>query len=96
MYEEIAAWIRSKGLAVSGPPEEFYLSEPGTPPEETLTEIHFPVASLAPSRRGQRRQQTKGAGGGRLVGARPRSFSPSRCEARSGSRALSLATSSAR
>jgi effector-binding domain-containing protein len=42
-YAEIAAWIRSHGHAVAGPPEERYCSEPSAPPEETLTEIRFPV-----------------------------------------------------
>ena len=45
-YEELAAWIRSNGYAVVGPPEELYLSEPATPPEETLTEIRLPVARM--------------------------------------------------
>ncbi len=43
-YAELAAWVQANGYAVVGPPEESYLSEPSTPPEETLTEIHFPVA----------------------------------------------------
>lgn len=43
-YAELAEWIRSHGYAVCGPPEELYHSAPGTPPEDTLTEIHFPVA----------------------------------------------------
>jgi effector-binding domain-containing protein len=43
-YAEIAEWIRTNGYAVSGPPEELYCSEPTTPPEDTLTEIRFPVA----------------------------------------------------
>ena len=43
-YTEMAEWIRAHGYAVSGPPEELYASGPGTPPEETVTEIHFPVA----------------------------------------------------
>lgn len=43
-YAEVAAWIRTNGYAITGPPEELYYSEPTTPPEETLTEIRFPVA----------------------------------------------------
>lgn len=43
-YGEIAAWIPAHGYHVNGPPEEIYFSEPSTPPEDTLTEIEFPVA----------------------------------------------------
>ena len=43
-YDELAAWVLASGYTMSGPPEEIYLSEPTTPPEDTLTEIHFPVA----------------------------------------------------
>ena len=43
-YAELAAWIRAHGYVVAGAPEERYLSEPSTPPEETLTELRFPVA----------------------------------------------------
>ncbi len=43
-YARLAAWVGANGYAVVGPPEELYLSEPGTPPEETLTEIRFSVA----------------------------------------------------
>lgn len=42
-YEELASWILTNAYAVDGPPEELYCSGPGTPPEETLTEIRFPV-----------------------------------------------------
>ena len=43
-YAELAAWIRARGYVVAGAPEELYLSEPSTPPEESLTEIRFPIA----------------------------------------------------
>lgn len=43
-YAELATWILTSGYAMSGPPEEVYLSGPTTPPEDTLTEIHLPVA----------------------------------------------------
>lgn len=46
-YAEMAEWIRTNGYAVSGPPEEVYFSEPTTPPEDTLTEIRFPVAKAS-------------------------------------------------
>ena len=42
--QQLVAWLAARGYAVAGPPEEVYFSEPGTPPEETLTEIRFPVA----------------------------------------------------
>ena len=43
-YGEMAAWIAANGYHVAGPPEETYFSEPSTPPQDTLTEIVFPVA----------------------------------------------------
>lgn len=46
-YAEIAEWIRAHGYEVAGPPEERYCSEPATPPEDTVTEILFPVAAAA-------------------------------------------------
>jgi effector-binding domain-containing protein len=45
-YETLSAWIGSHGLAVAGPPREFYLSPPGTPPEQVQTVIEFPVAEV--------------------------------------------------
>jgi len=45
-YAGIAEWIRTNGYSVAGPPEELYASEPTTPPEDTLTEIRFPVAKV--------------------------------------------------
>ncbi len=44
VYAQLAAWLAAKGYAAAGPPEEVYFSKPGTPPEETLTEIRVPVA----------------------------------------------------
>ncbi len=44
VYRQLAAWIDAHGYANAGPPEEVYFSEPGTPPEETVTEIRIPVA----------------------------------------------------
>lgn len=43
-YAELAAWVQENGYVLAGPPEELYFSEPTTPPEDTLTEIQFPVA----------------------------------------------------
>lgn len=43
-YERTARWIGEHGYMVVGPPEEAYLSEPDTPPEQIRTEIRFPVA----------------------------------------------------
>lgn len=43
-YAEIGAWITANGYQVAGPPWETYQSEPSTPPQDTLTEICFPVA----------------------------------------------------
>jgi effector-binding domain-containing protein len=45
-YRTVAAWIREHGYAVVGPPEEVYLSEPSTRPEDTVTEIRFPIARM--------------------------------------------------
>jgi effector-binding domain-containing protein len=45
-YATIGAWIQSHRFAVSGPPREIYLSEPGTPPEQVQTVIEFPVAEV--------------------------------------------------
>jgi AraC family transcriptional regulator len=43
-YDELEAWIAEHGYAISGPPREVYLSEPGTPPAQTRTVVEFPVA----------------------------------------------------
>ena len=40
----LAAWAKANGFVIAGPPEERYLSEPGTPPEGTVTEVRLPVA----------------------------------------------------
>lgn len=46
-YEAMMAWIPANGYRVDGPPEEVYFSDPNeVPPEEYLTEVRFPVASL--------------------------------------------------
>jgi effector-binding domain-containing protein len=42
-YGELAAWIAANGYRVVGPPEEHYFSDPSTPPQDTVTEISFPV-----------------------------------------------------
>lgn len=45
-YGALAEWIMSNGYEIAGPPEEVYLSDPGsTPPEELLTEVRFPVTT---------------------------------------------------
>ena len=44
LYGALAGWIAENGYEIAGPPEEVYLSDPDkTPPEELLTEVHFPV-----------------------------------------------------
>ncbi len=45
-YDTLTEWIGAHDLAVSGPPREVYLSEPGTPPEETRTIVEFPVTEV--------------------------------------------------
>lgn len=42
-YSQLESWVAEQGYDVVGPPEEVYLSEPETAPEETLTEVTFPV-----------------------------------------------------
>lgn len=42
-YSELYRWVGEHGYQVVGPPREVYLSDPKTGPEETLTEIQFPV-----------------------------------------------------
>ncbi len=43
-YGALAEWIMGNGYDIAGPPEEVYLSDPGsTPPVELLTEVRFPV-----------------------------------------------------
>lgn len=44
-YDELSGWIGEHGYQVVGPPREVYYSDPNeTGPEDTLTEIQFPVA----------------------------------------------------
>jgi effector-binding domain-containing protein len=45
-YRALGAWISEEGHTIVGPPRERYLSEPDVPPEETLTEILFPIATV--------------------------------------------------
>lgn len=42
-YDALAEWAEGNGLAITGPPEEVYFSDPSTPPEECVTEVRFPV-----------------------------------------------------
>jgi effector-binding domain-containing protein len=42
-YEQIQDFIRDQGLEMAGPPREFYLSEPETPPERTQTIVEWPI-----------------------------------------------------
>ena len=43
-YSALTGWIEEQGLVVVGPPEEYYLNDPGeASPAEYLTEIHFPI-----------------------------------------------------
>lgn len=44
-YSRLMSWIGDNGYQVVGPPREVYFSDPNeSGPEETLTEIQFPVA----------------------------------------------------
>ena len=44
IYEGMARWIAENGYEISGPPEEVYLTDPAeTPPDQSLTELRFPV-----------------------------------------------------
>lgn len=45
-YAQLQAWIADHSYEVIGPPEEVYHSEPGTAPEETVTEVLIPVRRL--------------------------------------------------
>ena len=45
-YGRLAQWLVEQGHVISGPPMEFYLTDPATtPPEEYLTEIRLPLAT---------------------------------------------------
>jgi effector-binding domain-containing protein len=43
-YEALHDWIASHDYRMAGPSEEIYLSEPGTPPDDLVTEVRVPVA----------------------------------------------------
>jgi AraC family transcriptional regulator len=44
VYGDMVGWIMANGYEISGPPEEVYMNDPGTTPEEELlTEVRFPV-----------------------------------------------------
>lgn len=44
-YGSLGQWVAGQGLAMAGPPEELYYSDPATTkPEDYLTEIRVPVA----------------------------------------------------
>jgi effector-binding domain-containing protein len=46
-YRALEQWIAEHGYVIDGPPSETYFSDPEeVPPEEYLTEIHFPVRSV--------------------------------------------------
>lgn len=38
-HEALAGWVEAQGRRTSGPPYEFYFSEPETPPDETTTQV---------------------------------------------------------
>lgn len=43
-YAAIVVWMMENGYEAAGPSEEVYLTNPAeTPPEETMTEVRFPV-----------------------------------------------------
>jgi effector-binding domain-containing protein len=43
VYTQLMEWIAANGYEIAGPPRELYYSHPETPPDETVTEIQFPV-----------------------------------------------------
>lgn len=46
-YRELGEWVATEGYQITGPPMEFYQSDPAqVPPEEYLTEIQFPIAKV--------------------------------------------------
>lgn len=45
VYAGIGRFLADNNLTPSGPPREFYLSEPDVPPAETQTLIEWPVAA---------------------------------------------------
>jgi AraC family transcriptional regulator len=46
VYAQLMAWIPANGYEAVGAPRELYYSPPETPPDETLTEIQFPVRAV--------------------------------------------------
>ncbi|MFH1559846.1 MAG: GyrI-like domain-containing protein [Chloroflexota bacterium] len=42
-YDALAKWIVENGYDIIGPCEEVYFSDPNTSPDDTLTEVRFPV-----------------------------------------------------
>ena len=45
VYAALTRWAGEHRLVFMGPPREFYLSEPDTPPAEIQTVVEWPVAS---------------------------------------------------
>lgn len=44
IYDALAGWVAANGYVLAGPPREIYYSDPDeVAPEETLTEVQFPV-----------------------------------------------------
>lgn len=46
-YEALGNWVAENGYVPVGPPREIYMSPAEIPPEDTLTEIQFPVQRTA-------------------------------------------------
>ena len=42
-YDQLKAYVEAEGLKVAGPPREFYLSPPETPPAEIQTILEWPI-----------------------------------------------------
>jgi effector-binding domain-containing protein len=45
-YGQLMEWIPANGYEIAGAPRELYYSPPETPPDETVTEIQFPVRKV--------------------------------------------------
>jgi hypothetical protein len=43
-YADIERWMRTNGFVSAGPIWEEYFSPPGTPPEQTRTDVYWPIA----------------------------------------------------
>jgi effector-binding domain-containing protein len=43
-YDAISRYVAGHALTFTGPPREFYLSEPDVPPDEIRTLIEWPVS----------------------------------------------------